>query len=265
MRSIVATLARARVHRARIAPRRLLARRARSSSLLEPAARASRARSRQWRAAYDGNLFKRPSPEEMADAATGRLQQPLRPLADAPERLPPQGSTSSTLVLGSDGWRPMAKPAHDPAADAEFDAALKLFQQGKFAEAEKQFARIAKKRKRHPWGENSQYYLAECQFQQTELHQGPRQLRDAPQRLPGDDYMEKLTRREYEIAQLWLDAGRPQDPAGRSFPWYGRFDGRLPIIDVQGSGLKALEHVRQNDPQRPRSPTRRPWESPTTT
>ncbi len=31
-------------------------------------------------------------------------------------------------------------------------------------------------------------------------------------------------------------------------PWYSRFDGGLPIIDVSGYALKALEHVRHNDP-----------------
>ncbi len=39
----------------------------------------------QWRAAYDGNLFRKLSPEEMADASgTVRLQQPLPAMADAP-------------------------------------------------------------------------------------------------------------------------------------------------------------------------------------
>ena len=43
----------------------------------------------------------------------------------------------------------------------------------------------------------------------------------------------------------------PKAPKDKLLPWYGRFDGRLPIIDTQGSALKALEHVRQNDPDGP--------------
>ncbi len=40
-----------------------------------------------------------------------------------------------------------------------------MFQQGKLAEAEKEFAKIAKNRKGTTYGENGQYYLAETQFQ----------------------------------------------------------------------------------------------------
>ena len=32
----------------------------------------------QWRAAYDSNLFKKMTPEEMADARPGRLNKPLQ-------------------------------------------------------------------------------------------------------------------------------------------------------------------------------------------
>src|SRR5947209_3189374 len=123
----------------------------------------------QWRSAYDGNLFKRLTPEEMADASggpadsTNLFQRWLTPRGNP--TLKSSEPPPSTLVLGSDGWRPIAKPAPDPEADAEFQAALKLFQQGKFEEAEKQFTTIAKNRKQSTWGENAQFYVAESQFQ----------------------------------------------------------------------------------------------------
>src|SRR5689334_12218777 len=108
----------------------------------------------QWRAAYDGNLFKKLTPEEMADASgpadsTNLLQRWLTPRGNP--ALKSSEPPTSTLVLGSDGWRPIAKAAPDPQADAEFQAALKLFQQGKFEEAEKQFTKIAKDRKQSTW------------------------------------------------------------------------------------------------------------------
>jgi TolA-binding protein len=122
----------------------------------------------QWRAAYDGNLFKRLSPEEMADASgtsdsTNLFQRWLTPRGNP--ALKSTEPPTSTMVLGSDGWRPIAKAAPDPKADAELDAAIKLFQQGRFEEAETSFAKIAKDRKGTTWGENAQYYLAESQFQ----------------------------------------------------------------------------------------------------
>ena len=48
----------------------------------------------------------------------------------------------------------------------EFQSAPTLFRLGKFAEAERQFAWIAEVRKGTTWGERSQYYVAECQYQQ---------------------------------------------------------------------------------------------------
>ena len=68
---------------------------------------------------------------------------------------------------------------------------------------------------------------------------------------PASDYLDKAVDREYEIAQIWIGQDDPKTPKDKLFPWYGRLDGHLPPIDVQGSALKALEHVRQNDPTRP--------------
>jgi outer membrane protein assembly factor BamD (BamD/ComL family) len=126
-----------------------------------------------------------------------------------------------------------------------------LFQQGKLAEAEKQFAQIAKNRKGTTWGEYSQFYLAESQFQRKKYVDA----HDSYERLhadyPATEYRQKLIEREYTIAQLWLAQSDPKAASEKKLPWTGRFDGSLPIIDTQGSGLKALEHVRQNDPTGP--------------
>ena len=53
------------------------------------------------------------------------------------------------------------------------------------------------------------------------------------------------------MAQIWLAQTDPKAPADKKLPWTARFDGRLPIIDSQGSGLKALEHVRNHYPDGP--------------
>jgi outer membrane protein assembly factor BamD (BamD/ComL family) len=208
----------------------------------------------QWRAAYDGNLFKHMSPEEMADASgtsdsTNLFQRWLTPRGNPAVKSsePP----TSTMVLGSDGWRPIAKPAPDPQADAELDAAIKLFQQGNLGEAEKQFAKIAKDRKGTTWGENAQYYVAECQFQRKKYVAAHDSYEKLYADYPATAYKDKLTRREYELAQIWLAQTDPKAPADKKLPWTSRFDGQLPIIDTQGSGLKALEHVRNNYPDGP--------------
>jgi outer membrane protein assembly factor BamD (BamD/ComL family) len=209
----------------------------------------------QWRAAYDGNLFKRLTPEEMADASgspadsTNLFQRWLTPRGNPTLRSnePP----TSTLVLGSDGWRPIAKSAPDPEADAEFQAALKLFQQGKFEEAEKQFTKIAKNRKQSTWGENAQLYVAECQFQRKKYVSAHDSYEKLYADYPATGHLDKLSQREYEIAQIWLAQTDPKAPSEKKLPWTARFDGQLPIIDCAGSGLKALEHVEHNNPKGP--------------
>ena len=208
----------------------------------------------QWRAAYDGNLFKRLSPEEMADASgpadsTNLFQRWLTPRINPAFKS--ADSSSSTLELGSDGWRPMVKPVHDPVADAELDAALKLFRQGKFEEAEKQFAKIAKERKQSTWGENAAFYLAECQYQQKKYTKAHNSYELLYKDYPATNYKEKLTEREFELGKLWLAQSDPQIPAEKKLPWTARFDGRLPIIDSQGTGIQALEHAQHNDPLGP--------------
>jgi outer membrane protein assembly factor BamD (BamD/ComL family) len=208
----------------------------------------------QWRAAYDGHLVRGPSREEMADATNSTDSSNLLDRWLTPKRAPGarSGDSSSTLILGSDGWRPMAKPAKNPQADAEFQAALKLFQTGKFAEAESQFAKIAKNRKGTPWGENGQYYLAETQYQRKNYvgaHENfERLLKDYTS---ATDYRDKAVSREFAIAHLWMLQDDPKAPKDKVIPWYGHFNGGLPLIDTQGSLLQALEHVRQNDPTGP--------------
>ncbi len=209
------------------------------------------------RAAYDGGLVRGPTKEEMSDSSSSMSTDNLRDRWLTPRRSPTNAGSgsSSTLVLGSDGWKPMTKAAADPAAEAEFNAAHTLFQQGKLDEAEKEFARIAKKRKGSPVGEDSQYYLGETQFQRQNYSRAHDSFELLHKDYPASDYIDKAVAREYEMAQLWFAQADSKTPKEKLLPWYGRFDGRLPLIDIQGNALKALEHVRQNDPLGPLAET----------
>ncbi len=203
-----------------------------------------------WRAAYDRGLTRGVSKEEMADVSGAADSQNFMDRWLAPRRGPISSSDSSgsTLILGSDGWRPVAKPPKDPKAEAEFQAALKLFQQGKLPEAEKEFARIAKNRKGTAYGETGQYYVAETQFQRKKYVDAHDSFEKLHADYPATDYLEKLVSREFEIAHLWLKQSDPKTPPDQVIPWYKRFSGTLPLIDTPGYAVKALEHVRHNDP-----------------
>ena len=137
----------------------------------------------------------------MADATNSTDSQNLFDRWLTPKSTPGARSDdpSSTLILGSDGWRPMAKPAKNPQADAEFQAALKLFQQGKFPEAEKQFAKIAKDRKgTHPGAKNAQYYLAETQYQRKKYVNAHDNFERLHKDYPGD----RSTRQSWSAASM---------------------------------------------------------------
>ncbi len=207
----------------------------------------------QWRAAYDNSLFKNISKEELNDvsgaADSGNFMN--RWLAPKEGHAAIGRDSPSSLILGSDGWRPVAKTAKDPKADAEMAAAMKLVKDGKLEEAEKAFTKIAKDRKSTPWGENAQYQLAETQFARKRYVDAHESYEKLHADYPATDYLDKLVSREYEIARIWFAQVDPTAPADKKIPWQGHFDGRLPLIDLTGSGLKALEHVRHNDPTGP--------------
>src|SRR5208337_801042 len=52
--------------------------------------------------------------------------------------------------------------------------------------------------------------------------------------------------REYALAQMWLSQSDPKAKPEQKLPWYTHFTGEQPIIDTQGTALKALEHVRHH-------------------
>ena len=142
----------------------------------------------------------------------------------------------------------MLKPKANPAADSELDNALKLFKQGNLVEAEAAFTKLAKKRKGTHWGETSQYYVAECQYQQKKYVR----CNDSFERLfadyPGTEFLDKLISREYSLAQMWLSQSDPGAKPEQKLSWFTHFTGEQPIIDTRGIGPQG---ARARSPSRP--------------
>jgi TolA-binding protein len=221
----------------------------------------------QWRAGYDSGLAKKITPEEKQASSLETVEEPRTLLArwlspkgsdvstdgkdtDDASKLP-NSKSSSTLVLGSDGWRPMLKPKANPVAEKEIADAKKLFQQGQFAEAEKAFEKTAKNRKGNHYGETAQYYLAESQYQQKKYVRANDSYEKLIADYTGTDFLDKIVSREYAMAQMWLAQSDPKAKPEQKLPWYSRFTGEQPVLDTRGTGLKALEHVRHHDPAGP--------------
>lgn len=196
--------------------------------------------------ARDKTIARPISDEEMGDQRNlmTRWLSPRAPASTADDD--PKG-----LVRTREGWGPR-KFEKDPVADAEFQAALELFQKGEFPEAESAFARIARKRKDTPWGEKGQYYLAETRYQRGNFVGAHDAFEELFKVYPATVFLEKAVDREYKIGESWMAYYDPKSPDSK-VPWYARFTGRLPYIAPGGNAVAVLEHVRHHDPTGPLS------------
>jgi outer membrane protein assembly factor BamD (BamD/ComL family) len=201
-----------------------------------------------WRMGRDASLSKGPTKDELQDDRNlmARWLSPKRPRSSAVAA----DKAPSPLILGSDGWKPM-KPVPNPEADAEFQAAERLFQQGKLDEAEKAFQNLAKNRKGTPWGERGQFYLAETQYQSGKYVAARDSFEKLVSDYPGTEYLDKLVSRQYAIAERWLKQYDPNTKPEEKISWTGHFSGQAPLIDTYGHALDTLEKVRHHDPTGP--------------
>jgi TolA-binding protein len=156
------------------------------------------------------------------------------------------------LQTSNSGWTPI-KEEPNPKADAELDVATRLYRQGKHEEAEHLFVELAKKYKGSSWGQRAQFLLAESYFQREKYVWASEAYEQLMKEYPGNDHVDKVVSREYEIAQKWFKTYDPKAKPEDKFPWTSRFDGTVPFVDASGFAIKNLEHVRFHDPTGPLS------------
>ncbi len=138
--------------------------------------------------------------------------------------------------LKADRWNRERELRNDPrmaAALADYDAAVKNYEAGKFKEAEKEFKALAKARRtqyesfgdrlRHVFGyrdeldpdkfttygdpieEDSMFMLAECQFKQRRYSKAQDSYDALLEKYPSTRHMEDSTHRLLSIAMYWLN------------------------------------------------------------
>ncbi len=132
--------------------------------------------------------------------------------------------------------------------DGQFQSAPTLFREGKYAEAERQFAWIAQVRPGTTWGERSQYYLAECQYQQKKYLDALESLERLHLDYPATDYCDQLVRREYEIAQHWITWSKPAMLTGKKAVLRPDVHDAPRPANTEKLALRALEDVRRQQP-----------------
>lgn len=209
----------------------------------------------QWRSAYDSGLARPLSPDELARSKTEKVADsgsllkrwlgPRDPDAGAdPDPTSGARRNADGTVLGSNGWGKFLKQPVDEDAQKDLDAAFAHYEAGRLSQAESAFAKIAKARKGTPYAEKALFYMAESQFRRKKYVAA----HDTYDRLfaehPGTLHLDDLVGREYEIAQIWLAQSDPTAKPEQKLAWYTHLTGEQPLIDAQGMGLKALEHVR---------------------
>ncbi len=159
---------------------------------------------------------------------------------------------SKSLTLSNEGWKPV-KVDPDPKADAALEAAVALYRQGKYSEADPQFVKIAKAQKGKPWGERAQFLLAESYFEQKKWNYANDAYEKLIKDYPGTEHVDRIVSREFAIAQKWLanseGTAKPED----KLTWTDAFTGGVPLVDSSGYAITALEHVRLHDPTGPLS------------
>jgi outer membrane protein assembly factor BamD (BamD/ComL family) len=196
--------------------------------------------------ANDDILAKPPTREELGDDRNA-LTRWLRPRSASSSAEDP----ASPVVLGSDGWMPIKEGPPDPDAQAQFQAAEAQFREGKLPEAERAFARLAKRKRGSNWGEKAQFYLAETQFQRGRLVAAHDSYEKLFADYPATQFLEKAVEREYDIGVAWLASSDPRAAREKRPSLGGWFKGRHPAVDVSGHALAVLEHVRHHDPTGP--------------
>jgi TolA-binding protein len=135
--------------------------------------------------------------------------------------------------------------------DGQIQSAPTLFRDGKYAEAEPQFAWIAKVQKGTTWGERSQYYLAECQYRQKKYVEALESLERLHVDYPATDYIDELIRREYEIAQRFINWTKPPVLTGKKALLQPKVDEGPHGVNFEQLALRALGDVRQHQPSSP--------------
>lgn len=160
------------------------------------------------------------------------------------------------------------------AGSEEFEKAEALFKEGKFAEAESAFKKVAKKFKKSEIREDALFMQAESAFQRQHYADAYDIVAVLLKEYPSSRYLDSISRRLFEIARIWLNDPKVaqideiqqtnlQNPGERLPPpapaedkkqsafALNLFDEKKPVFDPEGNAIAALRAIWLNDPAGP--------------
>jgi outer membrane protein assembly factor BamD (BamD/ComL family) len=175
----------------------------------------------------------------------------------APPDPPPPPADS--LILRGDKLEAEKQPTveKEAKAAAQLAGAHELYRNGKYADAERVFHKVAEHKKTPPAiAEEARYYEAECLRQQKSYPKAADTYNRMLNDFPSGAFREQAIHHMFEIADVWLEDTRKEMAQNREkregkrwfiWPDWFHFEKEKPFLDEEGRAVEKLEQVRYND------------------
>ncbi|MDC0935773.1 tetratricopeptide repeat protein [Pirellulales bacterium] len=123
-----------------------------------------------------------------------------------------------------------------------------LFRQEKYSKAAARFKEVSARWPDSQLEQDAMFRLAECYFFAEKYAKANDAYEALVQKYSNTPHLDKLIRRQFEIAQYWeqLNRKNPDWPVTPNF-----IDKRRPLFDTVGRAIKAYDNIRLNDPTGP--------------
>lgn len=163
-----------------------------------------------------------PSLRDVPQPSVENVRGPLQRSLQGELAREPQDSPRGAVGTPTDEKRRVLREL----MEAEYVAARKLFDSGRYEEAETLFLRLAERgrakwyelgkrlagqdaivkevAKKNPFREDALFYAGECAFQRERYREAVKRYETVMAEFPSTIHMETITRRFFSIAQLWL-------------------------------------------------------------
>lgn len=136
----------------------------------------------------------------------------------------------------------------ETAAQQAFAAGEQLFRAEKYGEAAKQFKKAAANAPDSPLQQDALFHLGESYFFGEEYSYANNTYEELLRKYPNTSHLDNVVTRQFSIARYW-EQYHDYNPNWVLTP--NVIDGKRPLFDTLGRGMKVYENIRMNDPTGP--------------